>query len=191
MMFPMCSSTRSCLILLTGAVGSAALASCGGQTVNRAADDNRVQVSSRAAPPAVVRPKAALAAPPTALSTDSLHFDLYCQLHGHVLSDPHPEEIIGTYPDNARTWRDADHLIVDLQAMQVCDSSACERHGPFQIGATSDRITLQDVPGASIFISRRNWRYEQRQEEMGRVSVTRGQCRRASFSGFPTRTSGQ
>jgi hypothetical protein len=127
-LFPMRSSFWSRPVLLTCMLSLQALTSCGDQTVNQANDDNRAEISSRAAVAPVVRPNAALVSPQAPLGTDSLHFDLYCELDGHVVADPHPNEIIGTYPANARTWHDAAHFIVDLQAMQVCDSSACERY---------------------------------------------------------------
>ena len=140
---------------------------------------------------AVASPRAAPAVPRAAPVTDALHFDLYCDLHGHMVSDAHPEISHGNYPADEPTWEHHSHYIVDLQAMQICDSSACETYGPFPIvGATADRITLDDRPGITIFILRRGWRYEQRQEEMGRVDVTRGRCTRASFSGFPPRQAG-
>jgi hypothetical protein len=180
----MCSRYRSCVILATRAALLPALTSCGGQTLNRAKDD-ATQVSSRASPPTVVRPNASLPVEQTAPATDSMHFDLDCQLAGHVVSDPHPSETIGPYPANALAWHYRSRLIVDLQALRVCDWGACERYGPYQISATTDRIVLQDVPGASIFISRHNWRYEQRQEDLGRVSVTRGRCIPRRFTGFP------
>ena len=179
------SRIGSCLILLICAGIFPALASCGGRAVDQHDHDNRSQLSSSAAVTSVARPTASPTVPHSAPATDSLHFDLYCELDGHVVADPHPNEIIGTYPANVRTWRYAAHFIVDLQAMQVCDSSACEQYGPFRISANPERITLQDVPGATIFISRRNWRYDQRQDNMGRVSVTRGRCVPARFSGIP------
>jgi hypothetical protein len=117
-----------------------------------------------------------------------LHFDLHCELRGRIISNSNPEVVHGTYPANEPTWYDHPHFSVDLQAMQICDTSACEEYGPFPIvSVTPDRITLHDEPGLTTFIRRRDWQYEMRQDDMGRVSVTRGRCVPSRFSGFPER----
>jgi hypothetical protein len=79
-------------------------------------------------------------------------------------------------------------MILDLQAMLVCDASLCGDHPPWRIvRATADRIVLEEQPGLSIFIRRRDWRYRERQEDFIRVDVTTGQCVPGRFSGFPAR----
>jgi hypothetical protein len=183
-MFAMCSKIGSCLILLICVGLFPALTSCGNHDADWGGDDNQLQMSpnSAATPVAVSNAAAERAAP----VTDSLHFDLHCELHGRIVSDAHPELSHGTYPANELTWRDHPHYIVDLRTMQICDPGECQDYGPRRIvSATADRITVHDAPGLTIYIRRRDWRYEQRQEDMGRVSVTRGQCRRGAFSGFP------
>lgn len=120
--------------------------------------------------------------------TDAQHFDLDCDLHGRVISDAHPEIFRGTYPANVTAWRDHSHMIVDLQTMRVCDESACARYGPHPIiRLTPDLIVLDDREGSSIQVRRRDGRYEQRMEDMGEVSVTRGHCVSGRYSGFPPR----
>jgi hypothetical protein len=186
MMFPMRSKVGKCLTLMAYAGSLPALASCDGPAVDQNDHVNRSQISSSANLTPVASPNAAPVVPHPAPVTDSLHFDLYCELNGRVISDGDPEVVRGTYPANVSTWRDHPHFTINLQTMLVCELGGCEDHGPSRIsGATADRITLDDEPGLKTFILRRNWRYEQRQEDMGRVSVTRGQCRRGAFSGFP------
>lgn len=185
-MFPMRSWIESFLILLAGAGIVPALASCGSEGASPGDVDHASQMTASAVAPATdttreATPAVARAAP----VTDALHFDLYCEVRGRIVSDPNPWEVHGTYPANEPTWRDHPHFMVDLQTMQICDSSACERYGPVRIvGATADRITIFDDPGLTIVIRRRDWHYDQRQEDMGRISVTRGQCVPARFSGF-------
>src|SRR3954469_21987224 len=164
MMFPIRSRIGSYLLSLTCAGSLSALAACDDRAPNQSASYDRSPIGSGTGHPPVASPHAEPVVPRPAPITDSLHFDLYCELRGRVVSDPHPEEYIGTSTDTSLAWRDRGHFVVDLEAMQVCDSSVCEQYGPFHIRANRDRITLQDVPGATIFISRHDWRYEQRQE---------------------------
>ena len=121
-------------------------------------------------------------------ATDALHFDLECDLHGRVVSDAHPEMFRGTYPANVTAWRDHPHMIVDLQTMRVCDESTCAQYGPHPIvRLTPELIVLDDREGSSEQIRRRDGQYEQRMEDMGEITVTRGHCVTGRFSGFPTR----
>lgn len=190
-MFPMRSKTDSRLILSACVAIVPALASCGSETGEGGDSHDRSQIASNAAAIADASTKAAPDIPRAAPVTDSLHFDLECDVQGRTVSDANPQLSHGTYPANVRTWRYHTHLIVDLEAMQACDASVCQDYGLFPIAsATPDRITFYDQPGLTDVISRRNWRYEQRQESMGRVDVTRGQCTRAAFSGFPPRQAG-
>jgi hypothetical protein len=166
-----------------------ALASCGSQAEMGDEHDNRSQMISNAAVTSVASPKAAQTIPRAAPVTDSQHFDLHCELHGRIVSDAHPELSHGTYPANEPAWRDHPDFVVDLQTMQICDLSTCDREGPFRIvSAAADRIVLRDDPQVSIYIRPGDLWYEQRIEDMGRVSVTRGQCTKAPFSGFPVDT---
>jgi len=119
--------------------------------------------------------------------TDALHFDLECRVHRRVTSD-HPAEIIGTYPAGVGDWRYSLRYTFDLQTRRVCDTSLCARYGPFPIvRLTPDLIVLDDRDGVTQQIRRRDGRYEQRMEDSDQLSVTRGRCVRASYSGFPPR----
>jgi hypothetical protein len=185
-MFPMRSRIASFLTLLACAGLVPALESCGSEVVKGADGDHRSRVTSNTAATPFATAKAAAAVPRAAPVTDALHFDLYCQVHGRIIAEGDPEAVHGTYPANVPAWDDHPHFTLDLHAMLVCEWGGCEGYGPSQIAsATADRITLDNRPGLKIFIRRRDWHYEQRQEDMGRIAVTRGQCRRADFSGFP------
>jgi hypothetical protein len=173
------------LILLTCAGTFPALTSCGSPAANRNDLAGRSQTSLGATANPAARPKATVAVSHVAPATDSLHFDLYCDIHGRIVSDPHPEMSNGTYPANVSTWHQHPHYIVDLQAMLVCGEGPCEQYGPFRIRVNHEKIVLGDVPGAWTHISRRDWRYDQRVEDGQRISVTTGTCRRGRFSGLP------
>jgi hypothetical protein len=188
-MFPMRSRIGLCQLLAACAGIAAALTSCGGQAANGNGEDGRSQMRSNTTGATVAVPKAAVPDPRPAPVTDSLHFDLDCELRGRFVSNSDPEVVHGTYDANKPTWRDHTHLIVDLQAMRICYASACEGHGPSPISsATADRITLNDAPDMTSFIRRRDWRFEERQDDMGRVSVVTGRCAPGRFSGFPAGT---
>jgi hypothetical protein len=165
------------------------LSACGGEVTSGSDGDNRSQVRSiAAAVPAASVPRAAPPAATIEPITDALHFDLDCDLHGRVISDSHPEVFRGTYPANVLAWHYRSHDIVDLQTMQICDPVSCERYGPHPIvRVTLDRIVLEDRPGITAHIRRRDGRYEERMEDLGQVSVTTGRCTRVRFSGFPPR----
>ena len=184
-MFLMRSRIATWLILFTCAGAVPALTSCGSPAANRNDLGDRSQTSSGATAKPVARPQATVAVSHVAPASDSLHFDLYCQLHGRVISDPHPELSNGTYPANVRTWRNYPHYIVDLQARLACDAGFCERVARFRIGVSPEKIVLDDVPGALSYVSRRDWRFHERMVDLQRVSVTTGTCRRGGFSGFP------
>ena len=191
-MFSMRSRIATWLILLSCAGTFPALTSCGSPAAIQNDVGGRSQTSSVVTANPVSRPHATVAVSSTAPATDSLHFDLYCQLHGRIVSEAHPELRNGTYPANVPSWDYELHEIVDLQTMQVCAPSVCEIHGPHRIArVTPERITIYDAPGVTISIRRRDLRYYQRQEDLGRISVTTGQCRKGEFSGFPPRSAGQ
>jgi hypothetical protein len=173
------------LILLTCAGTFPALTSCGSPAANRNDLGDRSQTSSGATANSVARPQATVPVSHLAPATDSLHIDLYCELHGRVVSDPHPELSNGTYPANVRTWRQNRHYIVDLQARLACDAGFCEPVARLRIGVSPEKIVLDDVPGALSYVSRRDWRFHERVVDLQRVSVTTGICRRGRFSGFP------
>jgi hypothetical protein len=168
-----------------------ALAACGSDTVSGDGSDSRghANLIAAASPPAQ---RVVADATPVQPVTDALHFDLDCDLHGRVISDAHPEMFRGTYPANIRTWHYRMRDIYDLQAMHTCNFNLCAQYGPRPIvRVTTDQITLLDEPGASMSIRRSDWRYEQRMEEMGQVSVTTGSCTKAPFSGFFARRAGR
>jgi hypothetical protein len=105
-----------------------------------------------------------------------------------VIRDAHPELSHGTYPANETSWHYTSHEIIDLERMQICGYTSCLYYPPHPIARlTPDHIILYERPGIVGRISRRTWRFEQRAEDMGRVSETTGQCRRGDFSGFPER----
>jgi len=190
-MFSMRSRIGTWLILLTCAGTFPALTSCDGPAANRNDLGDRSQTSSVVTASPLARPHATVAVSRAAPATDSLHFDLYCELHGRIVSDAHLELANGTYPANVSSWDYDWHDIVDLQTMQICAAGQCEIHGPNRIARlTPERITIYDAPGVTISIRRRDLRYYQRQEDLGRVSVTRGRCRKGEFSGFPSRSAG-
>jgi hypothetical protein len=180
------SGSESCPVLLTCAGAALILSACGSEAISYGSNDNRSQIGQLVGVAAA--PSAAPAAASVHPVSDPLHFDLLCDLHGRVVSDPHPEEYHGTWPAGMRVCHHSAHFIIDLQNMQICDWSMCDRYGPGPIvGATPDRIVLHDEPGATIMIRRLDLHYQQRWEEFDRVSVTNGRCIKARFSGFPPR----
>lgn len=111
-------------------------------------------------------------------------FDLICDLHGHVVSDPHPV-FHGNYPANVKSWHEKIRFAVDLDAMSFCDPVTCARRGPERIRLVSARaIVLDDKPNVKWSIHRGDWRSMERLVDMGRVSLITGNCRKASFSGL-------
>jgi len=181
--------TRASLNLLACAGLALALSACGSEASGAGDSGNRSKAGPIAAATAATPVPRAASSPATGTSaTDALHFDLYCDLHGRVISDSNPHMFRGTYPANVRSWRWRSHDIVDLQTMQMCDPVGCARYGPHPIvRVTPDLIVVEDRLGVSAHIRRRDLRYEQRMEDLGEVSVTAGRCTRASFSGFPPR----
>lgn len=181
--------TRTSLSSLACAGIALTLSGCGSEGPGGRDGDDRMQARPIAAVARAAEvPKAAPVAATVAPATDALHFDLDCDLHGRVISDSNPRMFRGTYPANVQAWHYRSHDIVDLQTMQICDPVSCERYGPHPIvRVTPGLIVLEDRPGVSVHIRRRDWRYEQRMEDLGEVSVTTGRCTRARFSGFPPR----
>jgi hypothetical protein len=179
------------LILFACAGATLSLSACGGREAARNDEaDYQVRLASVAAG-ATLLPRRATADSRTAPVTDALHFDLVCDVRGRVISDPHPENYHGTWPAGIRAWHDHTRFIVDLQAMRSCEPAACLYYEPPPIvSATSKRITFVDNPGAHISIRIRDLQYQQRMEEFGAVSVTRGHCVKTRFSGFPARLPG-
>lgn len=163
--------------------GAMALSGCAQQTERKLAMEH----DSGRPGKLLYRPQPRTPAPPVP-PTDALHFDLDCNLHGRVVSNSHPEIFRGTYPANVQSWRYHDHIILDLQAMRACDPSACAQYGSYPIvRLTPDHIVLYDREDIGMQIGRRDGRYEQRMEDRGEVSVTRGRCVAGSYSGIPPR----
>ena len=188
----MVRSRASLIPIIVCAAMVLVLAACGGDASSVNGGDSRTLTNLiAAATPAAQIPTSAHSAATVEQVTDDLHFDLDCDLHGRVISDAHPEMFRGTYPANIRAWHYRTREIYDLQTMQTCNFNLCEQYGPSHIvRVTPDRITLLDEPGVSMSIRRRGWRYEQRMEDMGQVSVLTGSCTRVPFSGFPARRAG-
>jgi hypothetical protein len=183
------SSVPSYRTHLACAIGALTLAACSPEANRKLPVGNL----SRPMRPAKLfeRPHTQTTAAVPAPVSDALHFDLDCDLHGRVVSWGDLEIVHGTYPANEPTWNSHSRIIIDLQNMQTCDASLCAEYPLGRIArATPDRIVLYDQPGLSISIRRRDWHYEQRQDE-DRISITRGSCRRVAFSGFPIRARAQ
>jgi hypothetical protein len=187
-MFPM-RSVSSFRLQLGCAIGVLVLAACSPEADRKLPVQNQHQAMRSAK--LYERPHTQSAAAVTAPVSDAMHFDLDCDLHGRVVSWGDPEIVHGTYPANEARWHSRSHYIIDLQSMQFCEASVCAEYPLFRIvRVTPDRIVLDDRPGSSESIRRRDWYYEQRADE-DRISVTRGSCRRVAFSGFPIRAAGR
>ena len=118
-----------------------------------------------------------------------MQFDLVCDLHGRVTTPVSSGSRRGTYPANARDWDYTMRQIVDLAAMQYCESTSCERYGRNSIAdLTPEIIEFDRSPGFSAKLRRRDNRYQSRLENESTVSVTTGVCRVEPFSGFPAQS---
>jgi len=116
--------------------------------------------------------------------SDSLHFDLACNVRGRVVWQDDPTRPI--LSPNPQQWDDHPRLIVDLETMRFCDQYECMTRGPKPIESVSPHnVTFVDRPGRSETFHRAEGRYAMAAFELGRFQVTEGSCTVEPFSGFP------
>jgi hypothetical protein len=112
-------------------------------------------------------------------------FDLDCQLHGRVVSDPHPISR-GTSPANVKSWALPARFAIDLSSKRFCDVVECKKLGTISIFSVDrNKVVLEKKRGLEMTLRRRDSFLRIRNVDGGRIDVTEGHCRVKKFSGFP------